>query len=287
MKVFCILSDERAAQLKSPAIFSRVLKRQGIKGAYVPFMVKPQDLGQAIQSLRILHVAGANITVPYKEAAIPYLDVLSEGANIIGAVNTIVCDGDRLKGYNTNAIGIMDALSEAAFEVEGKRALVFGTGGAARAVVFILNWLRASRLYVTGRNPGRARSISATVGGEVLEMSSVPGRLLPVDIVVNATSVSSSEESPEMAAMVRHLEVTDCRLVFDLNYGRRANFWQEMAERKGIQFIDGLSALAFQARRTFALWTGLQVPPEEFIRALKEKSGPTRSSTPSTRRSWG
>ncbi|MGA8239843.1 MAG: hypothetical protein WB818_04665, partial [Desulfobacterales bacterium] len=81
MKVFCILSDERAAQLKSPAIFSRVLKRQGIKGTYVPFVVKPQDLGQAIQSLRILHIAGANITVPYKEATIPYLDVLSEGAN--------------------------------------------------------------------------------------------------------------------------------------------------------------------------------------------------------------
>ena len=240
MKVFCILSDERAAQLKSPAIFSSVLKRQGIKGTYVPFMVKPQDLGQAIQSLRILHVAGANITVPYKEATIPYLDVLSEGANIIGAVNTIVRDGDRLKGYNTTAIGIMDALSEAAFEVEGKRALVFGSGGAARAVVFILNWLRASKIYVSGRNSDQARSISTTFSGEVLELSSLPGRSLPVDIVVNATSVSSSEESPEMA------------------------------EGKGIHFMDGLSALAFQARRTFALWTGLQVPPEEFIRALKE-----------------
>jgi shikimate dehydrogenase len=164
----------------------------------------------------------------------------------------------------------MDALSEAAFEVEGKRALVFGTGGAARAVVFILNWLRASKIYVSGRNSDQAKSISTTFSGEVLEMSSLPGRLLPVDIVVNATSVSSSEESPEMADVVRHLEVSDCRLVFDLNYGRRTNFWQEMAERKGIHFMDGLSALAFQARRTFALWTGLQVPPEEFIRALKE-----------------
>ncbi|MFZ0132273.1 MAG: shikimate dehydrogenase [Desulfobacterales bacterium] len=270
MKVFCILSDERAAQLKSPAIFSSVLKRQGIKGTYVPFMVKPEDLGQAIQSLRILHVAGANITVPYKEAAIPFLDVLSEGANIIGAVNTIVRDGDRLKGYNTNAIGIMDALGEADFDVDGKSALVFGTGGAARAVVFILNWLRASRIHIAGRNADRARSICAAFGGQALELSSLAGRSLPVDIVVNATAVSSSDESPEMAEVVRQLEVPGCRLVFDLNYGRRVNFWQEMAEQKGIQFLDGLSALAFQARRTFALWTGLQVPPEEFIRALKE-----------------
>ncbi|MFZ0241385.1 MAG: shikimate dehydrogenase [Desulfobacterales bacterium] len=270
MKVFCILSDERAVQLKSPAIFSSVLKRQGIKGTYVPFSVKPQDLGQAIQSLRILHVAGANITVPYKEAVIPFLDFLSEGANIIGAVNTIVRDGDRLKGYNTNAIGIMDALGQAAFEVDGKRALVFGTGGAARAVVFILNWLRASRIYVAGRNPDRARAISAAFGGEALETASLSGRSLPVDIVVNATAVSSSDESPEMAEVVRHLEVPGCRLVFDLNYGRRENFWCEMAQQRGVVFMDGLSALAFQARRTFALWTGLQVPPEEFVRALQE-----------------
>ena len=80
MKVFCILSDERAAQSKSPIMFSRVLKRQGINGTYVPFVVKPQDLGQAVHSIRVLHMAGANITVPYKEAVIPLLDVLSEGA---------------------------------------------------------------------------------------------------------------------------------------------------------------------------------------------------------------
>ena len=122
MKVFCILSDERAGQSKSPIMFSRVLKRQGINGTYVPFVVKPQDLGQAVQSIRVLHMAGANITVPYKEAVLPLLDVLSEGANIIGAANTVVRDGDRLKGYNTNAIGVMDALNEAGFEVDGKVA---------------------------------------------------------------------------------------------------------------------------------------------------------------------
>jgi shikimate dehydrogenase len=270
MKVFCILSDERADQLKSPAIFTRVLRRQGIKGTYVPFKVKPQDLGKAIQSLRILNIAGANITVPYKEATIPFLDVLSEGANIIGAVNTVVRDGERLKGYNTNAIGIMDALDEADFEVEGCRALVFGTGGAARAVVFILNWLRASRIYLVGRSPQKARAISTTFSGEVLEMSSLPGRSLSADILINATAVSSREESPEMEETVRQLAVTDCRLVFDLNYGRRENFWQEMAQRKGVSFMDGLKALAYQARRTFALWTGMQVPPGEFITALTE-----------------
>ncbi len=268
MKVYCILSDERAFQLKSPAVFSSVLKRQGIRGTYVPFMVKPKDLGQAIQSLRILHMAGANVTVPYKEAVIPFLDVLSEGANIIGAVNTIVRDGPRLKGYNTNAIGIMDALSEAEFDVEGKSALVFGSGGAARAVVFILNWLRAASIVVVGRNRAKALELVRSFSGEVAEPEELLERPLPVDIVVNATAVSSHEESPELAALAAQLALSDCRLVLDLNYGRHDNFWGEMARSRGIPFMDGLPALAYQARRTFALWTGLQVPPEEFVKAL-------------------
>ncbi len=273
MKVFCILSDERAGQSKSPIMFSRVLNRQGINGTYVPFVVKPEDLSQAVQSIRILNMAGANITVPYKEAVIPLLDVLSEGANIIGAVNTIVRDGDRLKGYNTNAIGIMDALNEAGFEVDGKAALVFGTGGAARAVVFILNWLRAANIYVAGRNRGKTKALIDSLGGVSLDLSSFSEPSMPVDIVINATAVSSGDESPEMADLVSRLEIPGCQLIFDLNYGRQRNFWEELARSKDIRFMDGLSALAYQARRAFALWTGLQVPPEEFLAALHENEG--------------
>ncbi|MBA4392902.1 MAG: hypothetical protein C0407_05055 [Desulfobacca sp.] len=270
MKVFCILSDERAVQLKSPTMFSRVLKSQGINGIYVPFVVKPLDLDQAIKSIRILHMAGANITVPYKESVLPLLDSLSEGANIIGAANTIVRDGDRLKGYNTNAIGVMDALNNVGFEVDGKTALVVGTGGAARAVVFILNWLRAATIYVAGRQREKTISICESIGGEPLEIESLIDRSWPVDIVINASSVSSSDESSEMADLIKRLEIPGCQLIFDLNYGRKKNFWEELAQIKKISYMDGLPALAYQARRAFALWTGLQVPPEEFLKALHE-----------------
>ena len=175
-----------------------------------------------------------------------------------------------MKGYNTNAIGIMEALEEAGFGVDGKTALVFGTGGIARAVVFILNWLRASTVYVTGRRMEKTRSLTEALGGEPLELGSLSDRPLPVDLVVNATAVSSRDESPEMADLVQRLQVPGCQLVFDLNYGRLKNFWEEMANSGGIRFLDGLPALAHQTRRTFALWTGLQVPPEEFIKALNE-----------------
>jgi shikimate dehydrogenase len=268
MQVYCIIGDERAYRAKSTTIFTSILRRMGIKGAYVPFKVASCNIGQAIQSLRILNIAGANVTAPYKEAVIPHLDVLSEGANIIGSINTIVRNGDELKGYNTNAIGFMDALTDVGFDPEDKSAMVFGTGGVAKAVVFILNWLRTKTIFVSGRNEQEARKMVARFGGEVLLFSELEGRLLPVNIIVNATSVSSTDESPEFAALVHNLALPECELVMDLNYDRPQNFWQKMAAKQGIRFADGLMPLAYQARRSFALWTGMQVAAEEFVAAL-------------------
>ncbi len=272
MQVYCILSDERAYLSKSPMMFATVLQQMGIRASYVPFKVAPENIGQALQSLRILNIAGANVTVPYKEKVIPYLDVLSEGANVIGAVNTIICKGDELKGYNTNAIGVMDALNDYGFEPEGKSALVFGTGGAAKAVIFILNWLRTDVIYVTGRSIDKTRHLVKRFGGETVALEDLTAQTPQVDIVVNATAVSSPEESPELSNLVQTLELKGCELVMDLNYGRTDNFWQSMADAQGIPFMDGLPALAFQARRTFALWTGMQVPPSEFLAALNQPS---------------
>ena len=268
MQVYCILGDERVMHSKSPAIFEAILKRLGIKGAYVPFKVAPDDIGQALQSIKVLNIAGANVAVPYKEKVIPHLDILSEGANIIGAINTVIRSGDGLKGYNTNAIGFMDALNEAKFDAEGKSALVFGTGGAAKAVAFILNWLRTDAIKVAGRSEEKSRKIVNRFGGEAIPLDALTDRPLAVNIIVNATSVSSTDESPEMAALIDGLEIQGCELVIDLNYGRRQNFWQDMARRIGVRFMDGLPPLAYQARRTLALWTGAQVPAEEFLSVI-------------------
>ncbi len=272
MKIFCILSDERAFNSKSPTMFSTVMKRVGIRGAYVPFKVKQQQIGHAMQSLRVLNIDGANVTVPYKESVIPHMDILSEGANIIGAVNTIVRKDNELKGYNTNAIGFMDTLEEIGFDVVDKSAIVFGTGGLAKAVVFVLNWLRAKSIIVVGRSEEKTDQVVSRINGESRIISSLPGKTFSADIIINTTSVSSPDESPEMASLVKDLEVKNCNLLLDLNYGREANFWQEMAKARGIQFKDGLSTLAHSARRCFALWTRIDVEPEEFLKALEEVS---------------
>jgi shikimate dehydrogenase len=267
-EVFCILSDARVHRSRSPEMFTYVMARAGLRASYVPFCIAPERLGEALNALRILQISGANVTVPFKEMVVPHLDILSEGANIIGAVNTIVCKDGGLKGYNTNAIGVMDTLEAAGFKVPGCRALVFGTGGAARAVVFILNWLRAESIYIVGRHPDKAGRLVGHIGGESMESAQLESEPLPVDLVVNATAASSPDESPPLARLTDTLDAPGCRLMLDLNYGRSTNFWQAWARRHQIPFMDGVAPLAYQAKRTFALWTGIDVAHQEFIDAL-------------------
>lgn len=268
-KVFCLISDQRVFRSKSPQMFTTVIGRTGIKGAYVPFMVEDDNIGKALECLRVLNIAGANISSPFKEKVLPYLDVLSEGANIIGAVNTIVCKGGWLKGYNTNAIGIMDALNEVNFDIAGKKALVIGTGGSARAVVFILNWLRAESVIVAGLDDEKTCHLADHFGCTPRLLKDLADFPVNVDIIVNATSISSGDDSSELTGIVGSMKSNGCQLVFDLNYGRRENIWQSLADKSGTRFMDGLSALAYEARRTFLLWTGQEVPQEEFLTALE------------------
>ncbi len=269
-RIFCILSDERVFAAKSPAVFNRVMAKSGINATYVPFQVEEKYLGDAVRSLKILNIAGANVAVPYKEAVIPYMDAVSEGANIIGAVNTIAIKGDEIKGYNTNAIGIMDALEEAGFQPAGKTALILGAGGAAKAVAFVLNWLQAETIYITGRDEIKARNVAGRVRGVPLSFQELADKPVPAHILINATTVSSRAESGDMATLARQLDISKCEMIFDLNYGREPNLWQSLAEHRGVPFMDGLSTLIHQARNSLALWTGIDVSPRDFKNALAD-----------------
>jgi shikimate dehydrogenase len=274
--IFCILSDERVFNAQSPNIFNAAIRHTGINGTYVPFMVLENQLGQAFQCLKVLNVAGVNITVPYKERAIAHLDILSEGANIIRAVNTITIKDGVLKGFNTNAVGFMKALEDVGYNAAGKASLVFGTGGAARAVVFMLKWLRADPIFVVGRNIQKSKALVNELGGEALSLAEIASESFTTELLVNATSVSSSDESQEMATLVEKMRISNCKWVIDLNYGRHKNFWLDLAYKLGTRFMDGLPMLAHQASRSFSLWTGIQIPPAVFLSGLDISRYPNR-----------
>ncbi len=264
-----IISDQRALKSKSPAMHRGVLEALGLEGRYEALAVRPEKLGETVRNLRDRGFAGANVTVPYKEAVMTHLDLFSGEAMAIGAVNTIVSRAGCLEGHNTDAAGFLEALKLAGYDPAGGRALVFGAGGAAKAVVFALREAGAAEITVAGRNAERVKRTAAPFGARGLELLKLDKKAVEADLVVNAAAVSSPQESPEMAGFAAGLKLERCSLVLDINYGRKDNFWRELAGRAGAGFTDGLPMLACQARRSFFLWTGLEVETAEFLMRIE------------------
>ena len=249
-----------------------VLAAHKVAGVYVPLRVEPQDLGRAVEGLRALNVAGANVTVPHKEAIVPFLDGLSEEAKSLGAVNTLVPMDGAFWGDNTDVGGFSDALAKADFLAQGKKALIFGAGGAARAVALAL-LRQGAKVIVAGRTLQRASRLTEELGGAAASLEEGLEEAADMDLLVNATSVSSPAEAPELANRVAAMgDLPRLGLMADINYGRTENFWKDLARKNQAVFVDGLFMLAAQACRSFSLWTGLKPSTEEFYKALREQA---------------
>jgi shikimate dehydrogenase len=265
-----IMGDRRVAHSLSPAMHTAVMARLGMAGAYLPFAVEPRDLPAAVAGLAALGFQGANVTVPHKEAVAALLDELAGEARAVGAVNTIVRQGRRLVGHNTDVAGFRAALAAAGFDPRGREVLVFGAGGAARAVVRALVTAGAAQVWIAARSVDRARRLAARLGGQAAGLSQALALAAKAALVVNATSVTAPGEGPELARLVEGLAgVCRAELVVDLNYGRTQSIWAGLAAAAGAAHQDGLTMLAAQARASFALWTGREVPLAWFQEALE------------------
>lgn len=267
-----IIGDERVAHSLSPRMHNAVLGSLGLEGCYLPFAVSPRQIGAALEGVRALGLDGVNVTVPHKQAVIPYLDELFPEAEKLGAVNTILRQGDKLSGHNTDLGGFKAALLEIGRFPQSARALVFGAGGAARAVVPGLLELGARRVWLAARDQEQAAKLA---GGPVETVSMEDAARLAGEaaVIINATSVSSPTESPEMASFLARIKLpSSCALIMDINYGREENFWADLAGRGGVYFQDGLAMLAAQAALCFELWTGRRVETARFRQALQDSA---------------
>ncbi|MBN2331781.1 MAG: hypothetical protein JXO49_10320 [Deltaproteobacteria bacterium] len=261
--IFGLLSDDRAYDSPAPVVYRNLMARAGMAGSYTAFKVDPGKLEAAVQGLGALNIIAANIGVPYQEEIIPHLFALSEGAKIIGAVNTIFRHGLYYKGYNTNALGLMDALHAVGFHTgASKSALVLGAGGAARAAVFLFHWLGIPAITVAARRLDQAKKLAAHLGGaQPVSFADLADRPVAGQIVVNATS--SAGCVPELSAFVKGLVCRECCIVVNFNAAdSQGNIWQELAERLEVPYMGGLPILGHQARHALALWTGVRIPPE-------------------------
>ncbi len=275
----CGIIGDPIEHTMSPPMHNAAFEQMGLDFWYVPFRVKREQLEQAVAGMRALNIRGLNVTIPHKVAIIPLLDELDPLAGRIGAINTVVNDNGVLRGYNTDATGFLQALLEKGVEPRGKRVVLLGAGGAARAVSFVLAE-RGAHLVILNRRleldwaEGLASRLTETFGKEVkapeLAEENLAQALEEADILVNATSVGMSPNVDETPVTSNLLKPS--LIVFDAVYNPVKTRLLREAGQTGAQTISGLEMLVWQGASAFELWTGVKAPVElmraEVIKAL-------------------
>ena len=235
---------------------------------YELWEVQTPSLRQALERACQPSSIGANITVPYKEAAVSLLDELDERATAIGAVNTIVKREDRLIGYNTDAEGFILALRRMGnFEPLGKRVVLLGAGGAAKAIAFALADAGVSRLAIANRTPDKGvalidslRRFGVDLIAVSLQKEVLNEMLVDCDLLVNCTSMGMRHSPAEGKSPLDGVFIPPRLLVYDVVYNPEETPLLYQAKRAGARTLGGLAMLVFQGALAFKLWTETEAP---------------------------
>jgi len=249
----------------SPTMHNAAFAALGLPWSYVPLPVKPGHLGAALKDFVEQGFRAFNVTIPHKEHVIPLLDETSEHAERIGAVNTVSVRDGRLFGDNTDWQGFLSDLEHLGYRADGSSALVLGSGGAARGVVYAL-LARGCTVVIAARNAGTLGSLvdharrcfpDSPVSG--LSLDDLPELKQPFDLVVNTTPIGMHPQvdaSPWPASVA----FPHCALAYDLVYNPAETCFMRQASSQGIATANGLGMLVHQAALAFTIWTGREAP---------------------------
>jgi shikimate dehydrogenase len=274
-KVCAIIGDPVGHSL-SPVIHNAAFNALGLNIVYVAFPVKPDKLEEAIKGVKSLGLLGLNVTMPYKHAIIQYLDETESTAKAMCAVNTILNERGKLFGYNTDGKGAMIALRENCVNLEEKKMLILGAGGAAKAIAFQAAQ-ETDELVVLNRTEEKAKQLAnllnktfgTKVKGNTLSPEVLKGELETTDILVNATSVGMSpnvEDSPVPADLLH-----SGLCVIDIVYNPLETKLMKDAKTVGTKVISGLEMLLYQGAVAFEIWTNCPAPVEVMKEAALSK----------------
>ena len=244
---------------RSPAIHNAAFAALDMddEWSYEAIEVSPDQFEQRVRAIADEGFVGANVTVPHKGAALLVSERRSGVAREIGAANTLTFEEDEIRADNTDAQGLMESLPESP---AGRRALVLGAGGAARAVVWALT-REGAVVSVWNRTPERAAMLCAELGGEVVKDPG-PG---DYELIVNSTSVGLHGEDPFDALPLASDWFGFSQTVVDLVYGDRQSKLLQVAGEAGAEIVDGLEVLVHQGAASFRIWTGVD-PPIDVMR---------------------
>ena len=261
----------------SPFIHNSAFEATETNGVYLAWEVEATDLAETVANIRRYQMYGINLSMPYKEQVIPYLDQLSEEARLIGAVNTVVNQNGTLIGYNTDGKGFFKSLPS--FKISRKRLVLLGAGGAAKAILAqaILDGVSQISVFVRSSSMEKTRpyleKIQNATGFRVdlfalEDVQDFQDSITQADLLVNATSVGmdgSSQPIPTSIILPEKL------LVADVIYQPFETPFLKWARNQGNQSINGLGMLLYQAAEAFELWTGKEMPTDQIWESLKQK----------------
>ncbi len=282
--VYGVIGDPIGHTL-SPRMQNRAIEAMGIDAVYVPFRVPAGEAGGAVRAIRALSIGGLNVTVPHKTAVIPYLDRLTDTARAIGAVNTILRDGDALVGENTDVYGFLECVATyGGIERFPETVCVLGAGGGARSVVYAC----ASRpevreIFVVNRTLARAEEIAGSFSGVgTARITAYPAdpdalrRIVPGSgMIVNTTTLGMKPDVDSSPVPEPGL-IQPGRIVCDIIYTPARTRLLRDAEERGARTVGGLAMLAAQGVRSLSLWTGrdarIEIMMDELRRAIREQN---------------
>ena len=252
----------------SPSIQNAAFEAAEVDAVFVAMKVAAADLPAAIAGFRATGILGVSVTVPHKEAVIALCDRLEGPAETIGAVNCLSFASDgAIVGHNTDAGGFVDGLAEdLGLEAAGKKVVLLGGGGAARAIAAGLSVEGASEIVVVARTPSKVTWAEARPWTEDT-LASVAG---DADLVVDCTPTALSEESEQLVPVPFPVELlSDGAAVVSLVYHRKPDLLAR-AEERGLMVADGAGMLIHQGARAFRLWTEKDAPLEAMWAALRK-----------------
>ncbi len=273
-KLFSVIGYPLAHTL-SPYMHMSAIKGKKINGIYISFEIEPKKFNTVMKKLKFLPLNGFNVTVPYKEKIIPFLDTMSPEARIMGAVNTVKV-GSKTKGFNTDAYGFARSLADdLKFSPRGKRILIIGAGGAARACLYALSKGGARTIVIADIIQKRARALKRHFSKNFKDVQFVVTLaneehykifLSEVDMVVNATPIGLRSSDPLL--IPARIFPKKKLYVYDLIYNPSQTKLIKVAKGKGCRTSNGLGMLLHQGARAFEIWTGMKAPVSDMRRAL-------------------
>jgi shikimate dehydrogenase len=265
----------------SPALQNVAFDYYKLPHRYQKWAVAPSDLAAFITKVRSANFLGLNVTVPHKQAVLAQLDKTNAVVKATSAANTLLLEGNQLRGYNTDPAGFLEALQqEANFAAKGKHSLVLGAGGAARAVVAALANEGAVEIVVANRTLERAAQLVAELGPAFPQVKLYATPFDPAawsdnhnlyDLIVNTTSLGLLEPNqpfPIAAEAFTRRNHNHPTVFFDLTYGDTP--FLRMARPIAAHVLDGLSMLVYQGAHSFELWTGLEAPRTLMLEAARQ-----------------